>query len=41
VIEPLVNSKLQPIWNGEVSAEQGLAEAHKALQAEMEKIKNQ
>lgn len=41
IIEPLVNAKLQPIWNGEVSAEQGLAEAHKALQAEMEKIKNQ
>jgi multiple sugar transport system substrate-binding protein len=41
VIEPLVNSKLQPIWNGEVSVEQGLADAHKALQAEMEKIKNQ
>lgn len=41
VIEPLVNSKLQPIWNGEVSVEKGLAEAHAALQAEMEKIKNQ
>jgi multiple sugar transport system substrate-binding protein len=41
IIEPLVNSKLQPIWNGEVSVEQGLADAHAALQAEMEKIKGQ
>jgi multiple sugar transport system substrate-binding protein len=41
IIEPLVNSKLQPIWNGEVSVEKGLADAHAALQAEMEKIKGQ
>jgi multiple sugar transport system substrate-binding protein len=41
IIEPLINSKLQPIWNGEVSVEKGLADAHTALQAEMEKIKGQ
>ncbi len=38
VIEPLVDRNLAPIWNGEVTVEEGLAKAHAELQAEMEKI---
>ena len=41
VIEPLVDRHLAPIWNGEVSVEDGLKAAHTALQAEMDKIKGQ
>jgi len=40
VIEPLVDRNLAPIWNGEVSVEEGLARAHQELQAEMDKLKN-
>jgi multiple sugar transport system substrate-binding protein len=41
IIEPLVDRNLAPIWNGEVSVEEGLKKAHTELQAEMEKIKGQ
>jgi len=38
VIEPLVDRNLAPIWNGEISVEEGLALAHAELQAEMDKL---
>ena len=41
IIEPIVDSNLAPIWNGEISVVDGLAKAHTALQAEMDKIKGQ
>ncbi|MBE0699498.1 MAG: hypothetical protein IH586_21455 [Anaerolineaceae bacterium] len=41
IIEPLVDRNLAPIWNGEVSVEEGLKRAHEELSAEMEKIKGQ
>ena len=41
IIEPIVDSNLAPIWNGEISVTDGLAKAHTAIQAEMDKIKGQ
>jgi len=41
VIEPIVDRNLAPIWNGEISVEEGLKKAHTELQAEMDKIKGQ
>lgn len=39
IIEPVVDRNFAPIWNGEVTVEQGLAKGHQELQAEMDKIK--
>jgi multiple sugar transport system substrate-binding protein len=41
IIEPLVDRNLAPIWNGEVSVEEGLKKAHAELTVEMDKIKGQ
>ncbi len=40
IIEPVMNRNLDPIWNGEVSVEEGLKRAHTELQAEMDKLKS-
>ncbi len=40
ICEPIVNKTFEPIWNGEVSVEAGLAAGHKELQAEMDKLKS-
>jgi multiple sugar transport system substrate-binding protein len=39
IIEPVLDRNFASIWTGEVSVEAGLAQAHKELQAEMDKIK--
>ncbi|MBE0699546.1 MAG: hypothetical protein IH586_21695, partial [Anaerolineaceae bacterium] len=41
ILEPLVDRNPAPIWNGEVSVEEGLKRAHEELSAELEKIKGQ
>jgi len=40
LIEPIVDRNFAPIWNGEVSVEEGLAAGHKELQEAMDKIKS-